>query len=148
MSELQTMLINDLIFKLLFDWWVSRHIFVLCMMTPYKARHSTNGRTQQAVARDRDMIYWVQGECTVKQRERELLMDSLRKTNNWEPFSSSSWMDWGLVAPTRWAVRTLTSLVVYKALVESSSFIFTVFVFRGVGAMWWVISFCQIYLVP
>lgn len=72
------------------------------------------------------MIYWVQVECTVNQGKGNFIMDSLWKTNNWKCSCSSYWMDLGPLAPTRWAVRTLTSLGVYNALLGSSTF-FSIF---------------------
>jgi len=88
---------------------------------------STNGRTKQADTQCRSMIYWVQAECIVNQGRGNFLIDSLWKTNNWECFCSSYLMDLGPLAPTRWAVRTLTSSVVYNTLLGSSTLIFSSF---------------------
>lgn len=122
-----------LIFKLVFDWCLPSSpcaIYDKSVADTLLKWCSTNGRTQQAEAQDRGMIYWVQVECTVNQGRGNFLMDSLWKTNNWECSCSSYWMDLGPLTPARWAVRTLTSLVVYNTLVESS-FIFCPLFFGG-----------------
>lgn len=67
---------------------------------------------------NRGVIYGVRAESTVKGVKGNFLMDSLWKTAHRKGLSSSYWMDLGPLAPTRWAVGTLTSSVVYN-LVES-----------------------------